>query len=190
VARAVWRAEVADVDPAALVFVDETAASLRLVPLRGWAPRGDRLVDREPRGRWESVTYLASFSLAGIGPSVLLPGALDRPALDRFVAQELAPRLVPGQVVVWDNLSVHKSARSRALIEAAGCRLRFLPTYSPDFNPIEQAFAKLKTHPRRRRPRAFPALVAATAEAIARITPADAAGFSTDAGFPPAGHKL
>jgi len=189
-ARAVWRAEVAAIDPAALVFVDETATSLRLAPLRGRAPRGDRLVERTPRGRWASGTYLASFSLVGIGPSVLLPGALDRLALDRFVAQELAPRLVPGQVVVWDNLSVHKSVRSRALIEAAGCRLRFLPTYSPDFNPIEQAFAKLKTHLRRRRPRAFPALVAATAEAIEQITPADAAGFFTAAGFPPTGHKL
>jgi len=178
------------VDPAALVFVDETATSLRLAPLRGRAPRGTRLVEREPLGRWENVTYLASFSLAGIGPSVLLPGALDRRALDRFVAQELAPRLVPGQVVVWDNLSVHKSARSRALIEAAGCRLRFLPTYSPDFNPIEQAFAKLKGHLRRRPPRAFEALVVATAEGIARVTPADAAGFFAAAGFPPTGHKL
>jgi len=189
--RAAFRAEVAALDPATLVFVDETATSLRLTPLRGRSPRGERLVDRVPRGRWERVTYLASFSLAGVGPSVLLPGALDRQALDVFVAEQLAPRLAPGQTVVWDNLSVHKSAQARALIEAAGGRLRFLPRYSPDFNPIEQAFSKLKTSLRRQRPRSFDELVTATAEAIDRITPDDASGYFSAAGYPPQrGHNL
>jgi transposase len=163
---------------------------LRLTPLRGWAPRGERLVERVPRGRWESVTYLASFSLTGMGPSVLLPGALDRAAFEVFVAEQLAPRLVPGQTVIWDNLSVHKSARARQLIEAAGCQVRFLPRYSPDCNPIEQAFSKLKTHLRQRRPRSFEALVAATAAAIDHLTPRDAAGFFTAAGLSPNRHYL
>lgn len=163
---------------------------MRLTPLHGWAPRGARLVDRVPRGSWESVTYLASFSLAGMGPSVLLPGALDQAALEAFVAQQLVPHLIPGQTVIWDNLSVHKSVRARALIEAADCHLQFLPRYSPDCNPIEQAFAKLKAHLRRRRPRSFAMLVEATAEAIDRITLSDAAGFFTAAGLLPERHKL
>jgi transposase len=136
------------------------------------------------------VTYLASFSLEGIGPSVLLPGTLDRVALNVFVAEQLVPRLVPGHTVIWDNLSVHKSAQAKALIEAAGGHLRFLPRYSPDCNPIEQAFAKLKTHLRRRRPRSFDELVDATAEAIDRITPRDAIGFFTAVGIPPKCHFL
>jgi hypothetical protein len=162
-----------------------------LTPLRGRALRGQRLRERGPRGKWENVTYLACFSLAGVGASVLLPGALDRAALDVFVADHLAPTLVPGQTVIWDNLSVHKSAAARAVIEAAGCRLRFLPRYSPDFNPIEQAFAKLKTGLRRARPRTFDEMVAATGTVIAQITPRDAAGFFTAAGYPVRdGHNL
>lgn len=180
----------AQTNPADLSFLDETSASLRLTPLRGWATQGQRLVDRVPRGKWESVTYLASFSLAGIGPSVLLPGALDRAALEVFVAEQLVPCLRPGQTVIWDNLSVHKSARAKSLIETAGAHLRFLPRYSPDCNPIEQAFSKLKTHLRRRRPRSFNDLVAATAEAIDALTPADAVGFFTAAGLPPKRHNL
>jgi transposase len=187
-ARAAYQAEIIQHDPATLVFLDETNLSLRLTPLRGRCPRGERLVERVPRGRWESVTYLATISLAGIGPSVLLPGALDRRALEVFVAEQLAPALTPGQTVIWDNLAVHKSARAQALIEAAGCRLRFLPTYSPDFNPIEQAFSQLKSRLRRRRPRAFDDLVAATAAAIDQLTPQHAANFFAEAGLPP-GHN-
>jgi hypothetical protein len=142
-----------------------------------------------PGGRWESVTYLATLGLAGIGPSVLLPGALDRRAFDIFVAEQLVPALRPGQTVLLDNLSVHKSAHAQALIEAAGGHVCFLPRYSPDLNPIEQAFSALKTHLRRQRPRSFDALVDATAEAIARITPAHAHSYFAAAGLPPPGHK-
>lgn len=136
------------------------------------------------------MTYLASFSLTGIGSSVLLPGALDRPALHAFLDQHLVPTLVPGQTVVWDNLSVHKSAAAKTAIEAANCRLLFLPRYSPDFNPIEQAFSKLKTHLRRCRARTFDTLLDATAEGIDRITAHDAHGFFTAAGLQPIGHNL
>jgi transposase len=188
--RAAYRAEIAQLEPTTLIFLDETSTSLRLTPVRGRAPRGERLVDRVPRGKWESVTYLASFSLNGIGPSVLLPGALDRAALEIFVAEQLVPHLRPGQTVVWDNLSVHKSAGAKTLIETAAAHLRFLPRYSPDYNPIEQAFSKLKTHLRRRRPRSFDELVAATAEAIDRITPHDALGFFIAAGIPAKRHIL
>ena len=148
-ARAAWRAAVAALDPAALVFLDETSTPLTLTPLRARAPRGQRAVDRVPRGRWQNVTLLATLTPAGMGPCLLIEGAADRLAFDAFVERELAPSLRPGQTLVLDNLSVHKSALARERLAAAGCQVRFLPTHSPDLNPIEQAFAKLKTHPRR-----------------------------------------
>jgi transposase len=118
-----------------------------------------------------------------MGPCVLIAGAADRAAFDAFVEQELLPALRPGQTVVLDNLSVHRSARARDLLAAAGCALRFLPTYSPDFNPIEQAFAKLKTHLRRAEARTHDALLAAAATGIEAITAQDARAFYEDAGY-------
>jgi hypothetical protein len=137
-----------------------------------------------PRGRRGHVSWLATLTRAGIGESVVVPGPVDRPAFDAFVAQALAPSLRPGQVVVLDNLSVHKSPAARTLIEAAGARLVFLPTYSPDFNPIEQAFAKCKQALRRLAPRSFAAVVAAVGAALATVSAADAAGFFRAAGHP------
>lgn len=183
-ARAAWRAAVAALDPADLVFFDETSAPLTLTPLRARSPRGERAVDRVPRGRWRSVTLLATLTPAGMGPCALLPGATDRLAFEAFVDQELIPALRPGQTVVLDNLAVHKSARVRERLAAAGCALRFLPTYSPDFNPIEQAFAKLKTHLRRAEARTYDDLLVAADRGIAAITAQDAAAFFADAGFP------
>ena len=142
-----------------------------------------------PRGRREQVTLIAALTPAGIAAPVLLPGALDRPAFDAWVEQELAPALRPGQTVLLDNLSVHKSARARRLVEAAGCRLLFLPRYSPDLNPIEPAFAKLKQALRRAEARSFDALVAAAGPAVEGITPADARGFFA-AGYPPPAQLL
>ena len=132
----------ATVDPDALVFLDETSTPTTLTPLRARAPRGQRAVGRVPRGRREAISSLATLTATGIGESLLVRGAVDRCVFDAFVEQVLVPSLHPGHIVVLDNLSVHKSARAKALIEAAGCQVVFLPTYSPDFNPIEQAFAK------------------------------------------------
>ena len=183
-ARAAWRAATAALDPAGLVFFDETSAPLTLTPLRARAPRGQRAVDRVPRGRWRSVTLLATLTPAGMGPCVLIEGAADRPAFEAFIEQALVPALRPGQTLVLDNLSVHKSAQARARLAAAGCQLRFLPTYSPDLNPIEQAFAKLKTHLRRAEARTYDDLLAAAAAGIRAITAQDAQAFFADAGYP------
>ena len=183
-ARAAWRAAAAELAPADLVFVDETSAPLTPTPRRARAPRGERAVDRVPRGRWQSVTLLATLTPTGMGPCALLAGAADRLAFEAFVEQLLVPALRPGQTVVLDNLSVHKSARARERLAAAGCGLRFLPTYSPDFNPIEQAFAKLKTHLRRAEARTYDDLLAATGAGIGTITAHDAAAFFADAGYP------
>ena len=132
------------IDPRRLVFLDETSTPTTLTRLRARALPGQRAVGRIPRGRREAISWLATLTLGGIGESLLVRGAVDRHVFEAFVERVLVPSLRPGQIVVLDNLSVHKSARAKALIEAAGCQLLFLPTYSPDFNPIEQAFAKIK----------------------------------------------
>jgi transposase len=183
-ARAAWRTAMAAVDPRDLVFLDETATPTTMTPLYARAPRGERAVGPVPRGRREHVSWLATLTPLGIGPSVLVPGAVDRAAFEAFVERLLVPTLRPGQLVVLDNLSVHKSARARAAIEAAGCRLVFLPTYSPDFNPIELAFAKAKQRLRRLQARSFAAVVGAVGAALAEITPSDARAFYHAAGYP------
>ena len=143
-ARAAWQAEVAALDPTRMVFLDETATPTSLTRLRARAPRGQRAVGTVPRRRWQSVSLLASLTPSGMGAAAVLDGAVNREAFDAYVEQLLLPTLRPGQIVILDNLAVHKSPRARTLIEERGCQLRFLPPYSPDFNPIELAFAKIK----------------------------------------------
>jgi transposase len=171
------------VTPEPLVFVDETSTPLSLTPLRARAPRGQRAVGRIPRGRWTNVTLLATLTTNGLGPGLPCAGALDRPTFEIFVESTLVPSLRPGQVVVLDNLSVHKSARARQLIEAADCQLVFLPTYSPDFHPIEQAFAKLKQHLRRIEARTVDTIMTATHQVFPQITTHDARGYFQAAGY-------
>lgn len=143
-----------------------------------------------PHKRWESVTLLASLTTTGMGAAMVLKGALVREAFDAYVEQLLLPTLIPGQIVVLDNLAVHKSARARALIEAAGCSLLFLPSYSPDFNPIELAFSKLKQHLRGTTPRSFSAVLAATGPALATVSAADARGYFAHYGYRLSGQLL
>ena len=183
-ARAAWRAEAAALDPASVVFLDETSTHTALTRRRARAPRGQRAVGAAPRNRGPNVTLLAALTPTGMGPGVVFEGAADRRAGEAFVEQFLVPSLRRGQVVVLDNLSAHKGERVRQLIEGKGCRLRFRPPYSPDFNPIELAFAKLKTRLRRVAARTFEALVAAIGDALDAITAADARGFFGHCGFP------
>jgi transposase len=174
----------AAVDPRDLVFLDETSTPITLTPLRARAPRGQRAVGRIPRGTRPHIAWLATLTATGLGESLVVNGTIDGQVFDIFVARVLAPSLRPGQVVVWDQLNVHKSARARALIEAAGCRVVLLPSYSPDFNPIEQAFAKAKQALRRRGARSWETVVAAITEALPTVTATDAHAFFADAGFP------
>ena len=174
----------AGLDPADLVFLDETSTPTTLTPLRARAPRGKRAVGRVPRGRREHVTLIAALTPAGLAAPVLLPGALDGAAFAAWAEQQLAPALRPGQTVLLDNRSVHLDARARRAVEAAGCALRFLPRYSPDLNPIEPAFAKVKQALRRAEARTFDALVAAAGPALGAVTPADARAFFAAAGYP------
>jgi transposase len=182
--RAAWRAGMAGIDPARFVFLDETSTPLSLTPLRARAPRGQRAVGRVPHGKRPHLSWLATLTREGIGESVGVPGAVDGQVFDLFVARWLVPSLRPGQIVLLDNLKVHDSAMARRLIAAAGCHLVFLPTYSPDFNPIEQAFAKVKQALRRSGARSWEAIVTAIGAALETVSTADARAFFADAGFP------
>jgi transposase len=182
-ARQQWREELAAIAPQRFVFLDETATPTSLSRLRARAPRGERAVGTVPRRRWQSVTVLASITTTGMGPAMVLDGAINREAFEAYVEQSLLPTLRPGQIVILDNLAVHKSPRARALIEGAGCQRHFLPSYSPDFNPIELAFAKVKQRLRGAGQRTFAGLVAATAPALDAVTAADARGCFAHCGY-------
>jgi len=171
------------IDPSRLVFLDETSTPTTLTLQRARAPRGQRAIGRVPRGRREAISWLATLTTHGMGESLLVRGAVDRSVFEAFVERVLVPSLRPGQIVILDNLSVHKSARANALIHAAGCQLVFLPTYSPDLNPIEPAFAKTKQALRRGAARSWESVVAAVGDALRTVTEADARAFFTDAGF-------
>ncbi len=192
-ARVAWRDEAAALPPGDLIFIEETSTHTAMTRRRSRAPRGERALGRVPSNHGPNITLLAALTPAGIGPALVLSGALDSAAFTLYAERILAPRLRPGQVVILDNLSAHKSADARSAIAAAGCRLLFLaagcrllflPAYSPDFTPIEQAFAKVKARLRAAAERTPDGLVAATASAIDAITAADARAFYAHCGFP------
>jgi len=142
--RKAWFAGQLDLDPKRLVFVDETGATTKMARLRGRAPRGERCRAAIPHGHWKTTTFVAGLRLGGMTAPMVLDGPMNGPAFLAYVEQVLVPTLRPEDVVIMDNLAPHKSAAVRMAIEAAGARLLLLPPYSPDFNPIENAFAKLK----------------------------------------------
>lgn len=165
------------------VFVDESGVATDMARRYGRAPRGQRAAGAVPYGRWERLTILGGRSLAGLVACMSVEGAADTPVVVAFTEQVLVPVLRPGQVVVMDNLSPHKAPRVRALIEAAGCRLLFLPPYSPDLNPIEPAWSKLKTLLRGVGARTTDALHAALSSLVDAITTSDAAGYFRHCGY-------
>jgi transposase len=173
-----------------LVFVDETGTHIAMTPLYAYAPRGQRAIGKVPRNYGASMTLMASLSLQGMGEALMLDGAADAAAFEVYVEQLLAPSLKPGQIVILDNLSIHQGPRVRAAIEARGCRLLFLPAYSPDFSPIEEAFSKLKTLLRRQGARTREALQEAIAQALLTVTAQDACGWFTHCGYPPISSEL
>ena len=182
--RTAWRTEVAALDPTTLVLVDECGTHTAMTPRSGRAPRGERAVGRAPRNHGPNISLLAALTPDGMGPALVVEGATDRSAFTAYMRGALVPSLRPGQTVVLDNLSVHKSEEIRTLVEEAGCHLRFLPPYSPDFAPIEPAFAKVKQALRRVEARSFETLVAAIGQALDAVSPADARGFFAHCGYP------
>jgi transposase len=153
-----WRIEQPQFDPAKLVFVDESGASTKMARLYGRAKRGRRVVGRVPWGHWKTVTFVAGLRLDGFTAPFVVDCAMNGAIFIDYVRQCLAPALRPGDIVVIDNLSAHKCDEVRAIIEAANATLRYLPPYSPDLNPIELSFAKLKANLRKAKERSIPAL--------------------------------
>ena len=135
----------AEVDPERLVFVDEMGVHTSLAPLYGYSAKGERVRLSVPRNRGKNTTLLAAMTLDGMGETMAVEGSTDQEVFDAYVEHVLAPTLETGQVVILDNLSAHKPVRVRELIECRGCQLIYLPSYSPEFNPIEEAFAKIKS---------------------------------------------
>jgi transposase len=182
--RAAWRVMVAEeIDARSLVFVDEMGTNISLSPLYAWAPKGERAYCSVPRNRGKNTTLLSSMSMEGMGPSLAVEGATNREVFETYVEQILAPTLRRDQVVVMDNLTAHKGERVKELIEGRGCELLYLPPYSPDFNPIEEAFAKIKSLMRKAEARTREALLAAMGTAISALSAQDACGFFEHCGY-------
>ena len=155
-----------------------------MVPIRARAPKGERALGKAPKNWDKNVTLISSISLKGMGPSMSIEGSADGEAFVLYVEHFLCPELKPGQIVVMDNLQVHKTKRVRELIEGRGCQLVFLPSYSPDFNPIEEAFSKVKTLLRKAKARSLEALVEATGAAPCAVSKQDTLGFFAHCGYP------
>lgn len=171
-------------DPKRLRFLDQSNAKTNMTRLYGRAPRGKRVVDHVPDGRWESLTMMAVLEHDGTTIPMVYKGGTDISAMGAFVEHHLAPTLEPGDIVVMDNLSSHHNAEVVAAIEATGAEVWFLPRYSPDYNPIEQMWSKVKSHLRNAAARSEKALIRAIGQALEAITPQDAAGWFANAGYP------
>jgi transposase len=166
-----------------LVFVDETGASTAMARTHGYAPRGERIDDPVPHGHWKVVTFWAALTAGGVVAPWAQAGPLTGEVFAAWVGQILAPRLRPGQVVVMDNLACHKVAGVREAIEAAGCRVLYLPAYSPDLNPIENWFAKFKALLRTAAARTVAGVYDAMREALGRSTPDECASYLRHCGY-------
>ena len=166
-----------------LVFVDEMGTNTALSPMYGWSKKGERAYCSVPRNRGKNTTVLSSMTLKGMGPSLTVEGATTSAVFETYLERVLAPTLGRGQVVVMDNLSAHKRERVRELIEGRGCELLYLPPYSPDFNPIEEAFSKIKGLLRSGEARTREALVEAIGVANSAVTDEDACGFFEHCGY-------
>jgi transposase len=181
--RALWRWLVSRFDVRRLVFVDESGMHTSMDRLRSRAPKGERAYGKVPRNRGKNTTLIASMSLSGMGETMCIQGATDAKAFEVYIEHFLAPTLSEGQVVVLDKLGAHKPQRIRELIEEKGAELVFLPSYSPDLNPIEQAFSKIKNILRKLAARTHEALLEAMEEALSKVTPDDAAGWFDHCGY-------
>jgi transposase len=181
--RGLWRWLVSGFDVRRLVFVDESGMHTSMDRLRSRAPKGERAYGKVPRNRGKNTTLIASMSLHGMGEAMCIRGATDAKAFEIYVEHFLAPTLSKKQVVVLDGLGAHRPQRIRELIEERGAELVFLPSYSPDLNPIEQAFSKIKNILRKLAARTHEALLEAMREALSKVTAGDAAGWFDHCGY-------
>jgi transposase len=182
-AREQWARGQADLDPEQLIFIDESGLSTSMARLRGWAPEGERCRGAIPHGHWKTMTFVGGFTLNGFIAPMLLDGPMDGECFLAWIEQMLVPTLKPGQLVIMDNLPAHKVAGIRKAIEAAGAKLLYLPPYSPDLNPIENAFAKFKSIVRKAKARTFEALEIAAANALPMFPSGQCANIFAHAGY-------
>ena len=183
--REEWFAGQLDLDPERLVFIDETWASTNMARKNGRAPRGERLRASVPHGHWKTTTFVAGLRLTGLTAPMVLDGPINGVWFQAYIDQVLVPTLAPGDIVVMDNLGSHKGADVRRAIEAAGATLLYLPPYSPDFNPIEKAFAKLKALLRKAAERTVDGLWTKIGDLLAAFTPRECANLFAAAGYEP-----
>ena len=188
--RADWQAEQPALDPGTLVFLDETGASTAMTRTHGRCPRGERLVMDVPHGHWKTTTFVVALTLQGLVAPTVVDGAMTGDLFVAYVKQQLVPTLKAGDIVVMDNLSSHKRAGVKAAIESAGAEVRYLPPYSPDLNPIEKAFSKLKAMLRKAQKRTIPALQDYLGEALDSFSPEECANYFRSCGYAAATVKL
>jgi len=189
--RAAWRVMVArEIAPERLVFVDEMGTNTSLSPLYAWSKRGERAHCSVPRNRGPNTTLLASMTLEGMGECLAVEGATTAAVFEAYIEKVLVPTLQCGHLVVIDDLSAHKGERVRELVESAGCELLYLPPYSPDLSPIEQAFSKVKRLLRKAQGRSRQALLEAMGKALDAVSTQDAKGFFEHCGYRASGQSF
>jgi transposase len=181
--RARWQAYQNRIDPSRLVFIDETWAKTNMAPLRGWATKGQRLRAKVPFGHWKTMTFLAALRHDRIAAPWVFDGPINAESFLVYVEQVLVPTLAKGDVVVMDNLGSHKGQAVRAAIRAAGAHLIFLPPYSPDLNPIEQVFAKLKHLLRKAAERSVEATWKRIGALLSEFSPKECANYLVNSGY-------
>jgi transposase len=184
-AREAWADNQSKLDPDRLVFIDETGTSTNMARLRGRAPRGERLIGKVPHGHWKTTTFVAGLRSTALTAPCVIDGPMNGNAFLAYVEQVLAPTLKPGDTIVLDNLSAHKVPGVREAVEAAGARLLYLPPYSPDFNPIEQLFAKLKALLRKAAERSVEGLWSRIAALLSAFTTEECTNYFRNAGYVP-----
>ncbi len=181
--RKQWTKYQSRIDPKRLVFIDETWTKTNMAPLRGWAPRGQRLTAKVPQGHWKTMTFLAALRHDRIDAPWLLDGPINGESFRAYVENVLVPTLDPGDIVIMDNLGSHKGEAVRHAIRSADAKLFFLPKYSPDLNPIEQIFAKLKHLLRKAAERTIEAVCVAIGQILDAFTPQECANCFKNAGY-------
>jgi transposase len=181
--RARWKARQHQIDPRRLVFLDETWIKTNMAPLRGWGPRGRRLEARVPHGHWKTLTFIAALRHDRIDAPWVIDGPINGEIFTAYVREVLAPTLAKGDIVILDNLGSHKRQAARHAIRAVGAHLLFLPAYSPNLNPIEQVFAKLKHLMRKAEPRTVEATWRKAGELLDMFAPDECANYLINSGY-------
>ena len=178
-----WKTHQHRIDPERLVFLDETWVKTNMAPLRGWGPRGQRLTARVPHGHWKTLTFIAALRVDRVDAPWVIDGPINGELFTLYVGKILAPTLAKGDVVILDNLGSHKGQAARRAVRQAGAHMLFLPPYSPDLNPIEQLFAKLKHLVRKAEPRTVEATWQKVGQILDLFSPAECANYLKNSGY-------